>query len=241
MSTKHTAIYNDLRTKIFSHEFEVGDYLPPENELMKQYQASRDTVRKALGVLSERGYILKENGKGSRVLEIPSSVAGTGLSSFKEKQIILNTPIETEVVRFEMIKAPDEVLRAMKLQNPIVYHCIRTRSIHGEPVACVHDFVSSDLIPGLTKEQCRESIFEYVEKKLGLTISYARRELRVVNSDEETEVLLKMDHSDKVVRSVARYALDDSRIFCYTIACYPTDSFVYIDFSRRDQLDLSEN
>ncbi len=238
MATKHTAIYNDLRSKIFQHEIAVGDFLPAENELMKQYHASRDTVRKALSVLSERGFILKENGKGSRVLDPPGGVGGTGLVSFKEKRMMLNTPYETQVVRFEMIKAPDGVIKTMKLHNPIVYHCLRIRYEDGVPTALVHDYVSSDLIPGLTREQAQESIFEYVEKTLGLKIAYEKKELRVVDAEPETRELLKMDHPDKVVRSLAQYALDDSRIFCYTIASYPCDSFVLVNFSKRDQLDL---
>ena len=59
--------------------------MPSENELMKLYDSSRDTVWKALNLLASSGYIQKEKRKGSLVLDVgliffPVS----GLTSFKE-------------------------------------------------------------------------------------------------------------------------------------------------------------
>jgi GntR family trehalose operon transcriptional repressor len=44
--------------------------LPGEHELMKQYDASRDTVSKALSLIAQNGYIQKAQGKGSVVLNV---------------------------------------------------------------------------------------------------------------------------------------------------------------------------
>ena len=57
--TKYQKIYQDLLEKIKQGEIKAHTLLPSENELMKIYDASRDTVRKALNLLLNDGYIQK--------------------------------------------------------------------------------------------------------------------------------------------------------------------------------------
>ncbi|VHE63944.1 HTH-type transcriptional regulator ymfC [Streptococcus pyogenes] len=56
--TKYERIYKDLETKINKDFYKEGDFLPTEIELSQQYQASRDTVCKALSLLTKAGLIL---------------------------------------------------------------------------------------------------------------------------------------------------------------------------------------
>ena len=70
---KYHEIYEDLKGKIEEKEYAAGTYLPSENELMKIYESSRDTIRKSLELLASSGYIQKEKRKGSLVL-----VSGVG-------------------------------------------------------------------------------------------------------------------------------------------------------------------
>ncbi|MGI6511432.1 MAG: GntR family transcriptional regulator [Catenisphaera adipataccumulans] len=69
--TKFIEIYHRLANDIRQNLYVPYTYLPAENELMKQFDVSRDTVRKALGLLAEKGYIQKRRGKGSMVLPLP--------------------------------------------------------------------------------------------------------------------------------------------------------------------------
>ena len=63
--TKYQKIYQDLLEKIKQGEIKAHTLLPSENELMKIYDASRDTIRKALNLLLNDGYIQKNKGKGA--------------------------------------------------------------------------------------------------------------------------------------------------------------------------------
>ena len=55
--TKYQKIYQDLLKKIKRGDIKPHTLLPSESELMKIYDASRDTVRKALNLLLNDGYI----------------------------------------------------------------------------------------------------------------------------------------------------------------------------------------
>ncbi|MGB9905705.1 MAG: GntR family transcriptional regulator, partial [Desulfotomaculales bacterium] len=56
-----------LEQKILSGELKPGDSLPSENELGREYNLSRMTVRKCLNVLAERGLVHAHPGRGTFV------------------------------------------------------------------------------------------------------------------------------------------------------------------------------
>jgi GntR family trehalose operon transcriptional repressor len=66
--SKYQALFETLRQQIEDETYPYGSYLPSENELLKLYGASRDTVRKGLALLVKEAYIKKEHGKGSLVI-----------------------------------------------------------------------------------------------------------------------------------------------------------------------------
>ncbi|MCG8538854.1 MAG: GntR family transcriptional regulator, partial [Clostridia bacterium] len=65
MNSKYLRIYNEIVTAIENGKLKSGTKLSSENELMNQYNVSRDTIRKALNLLAQNGYIQKVRGKGS--------------------------------------------------------------------------------------------------------------------------------------------------------------------------------
>jgi len=54
-----------LKEQILSGTIKPGQKLPSENELTREYALSRHTVRKALALLENEGYITAQHGKGT--------------------------------------------------------------------------------------------------------------------------------------------------------------------------------
>src|SRR6266536_2752654 len=67
MPTKHEQIAADLRRKIHDGEFALGDQLPAETQLMREYRVSPGPVRDALKALRTEGLIETRHGIGSFV------------------------------------------------------------------------------------------------------------------------------------------------------------------------------
>ena len=65
--TKSNTIVHLLLDKIESGEYPHNGVLPPETELAAAFHAARNTVRKAIARLAERGIIIKSQGKMSRI------------------------------------------------------------------------------------------------------------------------------------------------------------------------------
>ena len=74
-------MYNDFLEKIASGMIKTGDRLPSEAELCKLYKVSRITSKRALDILAAQGYISKQPGKGSFVINNTQNLADkqTGL------------------------------------------------------------------------------------------------------------------------------------------------------------------
>lgn len=67
---KYVDICEDLRSQILEAKIRPGDKLPSENVLSAQYGVSRQTVRKALEILRNEGYIYPEHGRGTFCSEL---------------------------------------------------------------------------------------------------------------------------------------------------------------------------
>src|SRR5699024_11616511 len=70
MQRKYLTIYDDLVNKIEANVWPVSTMLPSENQLSIQYSTSRETIRKALDLLSQNGYIQKVRGIVSIVIDM---------------------------------------------------------------------------------------------------------------------------------------------------------------------------
>lgn len=235
--TKYQKIYQDLVKKIKHKTIPTGTYLPSESELMKQYQASRDTVRKALNLLLQNGYIQKNKGKGSLVLDIDKiSFPISGVTSFKELEKTMHTDVETIVYVFLEEEVNESLKEDLYMQNGKVYHVERIRKIGGQKVILDIDYLNAEVIKGLKKEHAQNSLYEYIEKELGLKISFARKEITVVKATAEDKELLDMEDYDLLVNVKSYTYLEDATLFQYTISKHRPDKFRFVDFARRSEL-----
>lgn len=63
----YRSIYKDLKKKIIDGVYKIDDCLPTEDELTKQYFTSRITIKKAMQLLVQEGYVIRYPGRGTFV------------------------------------------------------------------------------------------------------------------------------------------------------------------------------
>ncbi|MBM7694491.1 GntR family trehalose operon transcriptional repressor [Peribacillus deserti] len=235
MINKFTRVYDDLAQKIQNDELRAGSLLPSENELTELYDTSRETIRKALKMLSEDGYIHKVQGKGSIVLDISKfNFPVSGLVSFKELAQKMGHRARTEVVKLERILPHPEIMENMRLTaGQQVWQVFRVREIDREKIILDKDFLNEEIVPDLTKEICQNSIYEYIESELGLSISFAKKEITVEEPNEEDKTYLNLKGFTNIVVVKNYVYLDDARLFQYTESRHRPDKFRFVDFARR--------
>ncbi|WP_413375274.1 trehalose operon repressor [Alkalihalobacillus sp. 1P02AB] len=231
---KFKLIYEQLKNDIQQGFYQKNDYLPSEHELVESFQASRETIRKALKLLSEHGFIQKIQGKGSLVLNNPKiQFPVTGLVSFKELAKSIGNKSKTEVISLEDKPIIEPLLDGAFHPNERVWEIIRVRQIDDENIILDKDFLLKSHVPMITKEQCEHSIYQYVENELGLAISFAKKEITVENVTEEDKSLLDLEGFSNIVVVRSLVYLEDASLFQYTESRHRTDKFRFVDFARR--------
>lgn len=237
MLSKYQQIYEDLKQKIEKNEIQANTFLPSENELMNIYQSSRDTIRKSLSLLQQNGYIQTNKGKGSFVLDHDKiAFPVSGLKSFKELSHTLPGSVKTIVHCFEKIQVPSYLKKELYMEKGEVYHIERIRDIDGEKIILDTDYINANVILGLTKDIVQDSIYEYIENDLGLKVSFAKKEITVVQATEKEKELLDMHNYDLLVCVKSYTYLEDATLFQYTESKHRPDKFRFVEFARRSHM-----
>ncbi|AIM15021.1 trehalose operon repressor [Neobacillus sedimentimangrovi] len=237
MTNKYLTIYNQLIEQIKSGKIPPQTLLPSENELSDQYQTSRETIRKALNLLSQNGYIQKVRGKGSIVIDVSKfDFPVSGLVSFKELSGKMANKPNTIVNQLELIKPDSFIRQQLQLSGKDqVWKIVRTREIGGEKIILDKDYLNYKYVPSLTEEICSDSIYQYLENELNLAISFAKKEIVVQEPSTEDRELLDLEGFHNVVVIKSHVYLDDASLFQYTESRHRPDKFRFVDFARRPQ------
>lgn len=236
---RYLEIFADIEKSILDGTYPAGKLLPSENQLVKLYGVSRETIRKALALLLENGYIQKKQGKGSIVLDVNLfDFPISGLTSYKELQEAQHIPSKTIVSELDKSVLTDQEAAAIDFpQKNEVWKIVRQREIRGEVIILDIDYLMTTFVPNMTIEIAEHSIYDYLEKELHLAISYAQKEITVEKVTEQDQRLMTLTPDDThvvVIRSLVY--LEDTSLFQYTESRHRMDKFRFVDFARRRKI-----
>lgn len=120
-NTIATPLYKQLEEKIRKEidagERAAGSRLPTENELSESYHVSRVTVRKALAVLSESGYLERKSGKGTFVAEKKLQRNITEVISFSDMCRMKNAIPGAKTIKIALEDPSERDLTEMSLHE----------------------------------------------------------------------------------------------------------------------------
>lgn len=235
--TKYDQIYTELRNRIEGRTYGYQEMLPSENTLVKEFECSRNTVRRAIGQMAAEGYVQSIHGKGVQIIYQPqeqSEFLLSGIESLKEAVARNKKSYSTRVVCFAELTV-DEKIRA-RTTFPIgaqIYYVQRVRYIDGEALIIDHNYFLRDVVRNLTPEIAEASIYEYMEQELGESIVTTKRKMTVerMNQIDETYLDMKGYNCMAVVSSMTYNA--QGVMFEFTQSRHRPDRFVFYDLAHR--------
>ncbi|KPB04202.1 GntR family transcriptional regulator [Bacillus sp. CHD6a] len=171
-----------------------GETIPSEREYAESYGISRMTVRQAINSLVNEGLLYRKKGSGTFVSEKKIEQPLQGLTSFTEDMKKRGMTPTSKLIHFEIIPANSFISKELKISEYApVYEIKRIRLADGEPMALETNYLSANLVKGLTEEEVKASIYSYVEETLGLRITHAEQLIESVKASEEHEKLLDIE------------------------------------------------
>lgn len=238
---KYELIYQDLKKKIESDEYRYQELLPPENTLVQVYDCSRNTVRRAIARLVTDGYVQTLQGKGVRNIYRPvDQTAFTigEIESFRESALRNGQVAETKVLLFlEIITDPTLAVRTGFPAGSELYYLQRLHYLDGKPLILNHNYFLKEAVPGLTPEIAQNSIYNYLEDTLHMTIVNSKRIMTVEKITEIDEKYMDLNVEDYNCMAVVTSFTYNSEglMFEYTQSRHRPDYFRFQDNAIRRQ------
>lgn len=175
--------------------YPIGERLPPEVTLAKQFKVSRETIRSAIKLLEQEGKVIIRHGVGTFVvnplpylpnslenlMSVTSMIMHAGLED-GERREKLHTEAPTEEWKQLLQLQPDEEV--------IVHERIRTAN--KEPVVFSKNVLSSTLVgKHILKKEKIGSLFQYLKEVHQIEIDKATTEIIVpLHTDPNCQKLL---------------------------------------------------
>ncbi len=206
-----------LLEKIRSNEWEVGTTIPSENELTRQLDVSRATVRQAVAELAKTGHLHRIQGKGTIVTEPKVEPIGA-LTSFTENMRAAGIVPTHRTLRAEWLTPPDHVAAHLSSKSKSftkqAFFIERLLIADGLPLAIQRAWLPQwivDIEPErFSKTQLDAgSLYQTLEQRCGITLERAEETLDIALPTEQEQRLLGV--SDRHSLMVIHRTTSDSQ------------------------------
>lgn len=218
-------IAEDIIAQINRGEFEQK--LPTEKTLMDTYQVSRNTIRRAIDVVYQRGLLRRVQGSGYYINQLPSSSkailnlsVGTGIA--------MHSPdyhLTSHVVTFDKILADHPLARTMSIPDGTeLYRVVRVRFLDKIEYSLEQAYYLTSVIPVITVEAVNHSIFDFLKETYGIQTTSSEHYISMAELQADQASLLGKEVGTPVMALSQLNFHGNTALFNYS-----TTYFVYPD------------
>ena len=233
---KYEKVYNDIKEKIMNNTIKTGEFLKKEDDLAKDYNFSKLTVRKALAMLEAEGYIQKIKGKKSIVMEKRNleNLPLTSIQTTQEINKMQNINIKTNLLSLYIVQGIEKLMKEFNVsEDADFYKVVRINSLDDEVLSYSTSFFDRKIVPFLNEDIAKNSIYEYLENDLNLKIAYSRREIKFRKITSEEQKYFKLKDINMVVVIETHAYLSNGTLFQYETIIHHPEKFTFTAIAKR--------
>lgn len=235
--SKYIEIANILRKKIRDGKYKNDTLLPDQEELAKEFRTSRMTIQKSLKILSSERIIYSRQGSGTFVSRNANLIVNSdvGIEQYVGVTKLLgsNHVVESKILKFEMHYPGKEDQNTLSINNKeIIYDIARLRIVDKKPYALEYIKMPANVIPGITKEVLKKSIYNYIESDLNLKIGSAFRKISADKTNEFDQKYLNCKMDDPILEVFQTVFLSNGTPFEISRARHRYDNERVVDFVK---------
>ena len=224
----------ELKSRIDSDEFSIGETLPTEKELMAQYSVSRITVRKAIEELVHLGLVEKRQGAGSTIIGKTMVSSMLTLKSTNEYLTDSGTTLEYKICEFALIDPDEDLAKKLNISmDEKVYFIRRFKLINGVASVYEDSYMPMDLYPQMNIMSLEGSKYNYLEKELGFEIAGAYQDFEAIMPDKHMCEILNVEPKNPLLCVLSVGVLKDGRIFEFTKIVSKPETMSYRHYLKR--------
>jgi GntR family transcriptional regulator len=201
-----------LRNRIYAGEISTGGLIPGEQELCGAFGVSRITAKRALNELADAGLVIRERGKGTRVVRRPPPPAVTSsIEGWLENISLMGIATEARVLEFGYAPANEDIAQALELASGTeVQRAVRVRILNGEPMSYLVTYVPSEIGRQYDRDDLNRRPLLNLLERAGVEVASARQSISATVADSQVATALSTHAGAPLieVRRVVRDARD---------------------------------
>ncbi len=210
-----------MRQKIESQEWRFGAQIPTLDELLKEYQVSRITLRAALAQLEELGMIRRTRGLGTFVAKDLSQQRWFKLPGNWDELIATVAGLKIRLLLIEQAEHPLIPAFQFGTVGPAYRRLRRVHYYNEIPYCVIEIYLAKDIFALDPEAFSSAPILPKLASLPNVQIKQAKQIMRITVSDEYTAGHLDIGVGDPIA-DVCRTLLDqDERILYYAHIQYP--------------------
>ncbi|GMQ61434.1 GntR family transcriptional regulator [Vallitalea maricola] len=184
-------LYYKLKQEIIrmieDEEVNADELIPSERDMMEKYDISRTTVRKAIDVLVNEGYLYKIHGKGTYVKGKKFAQGLLKLTSCTEMLRSKGFDPISKVLKYDVFTPSKRIIHHMNLDNKDkVFYTERVNLIEGTPINYTKSYIPYKYVPSIENFNFNNnSIYKTLSKVYKIDIIGTNRTVEAVLPSEE--------------------------------------------------------
>ncbi len=224
VAPQYRRLYEKLRSLMEDGTYQRGDLLPSENELCAAHHLTRPTVRKALDLLVNDGFILRHQGKGSIVQGRPKGIGILSLSG--TTSAIGKDHLKTMIIVKPGIRSWKHAFGYEITEREKSLGCIymeRLRLINDTPVFYDITMIPNLNLPRFTSRNFENrSLFEILRKHYQIQVKGGEQKILAIAADQRIQEHFKVKRNHPILRLDRRMETNRpgfsffSQIYCNT-------------------------
>lgn len=233
IETTNKDIYQELKTRVMTGQYNIKMRLPTEEALIDEFSVSRYAIRKAIKQLSDEGLVYSVKGKGVVILEqTPKTnevnVSLTGIDDLHDLNRDQEYHRTTLIADFQQIIIDEKLSHTTSFAVGIpVYAIKRVRRINNKNAVLDINYFNAQIVPGITSEIAKASIYKYIRQDLKMKIAVVKRQLRIEHASQVDYENLNLGINNCVGNMISFAFNDDGKQFEYTESHFIPDNFIF--------------
>ncbi len=185
-------LYEILRGKIVRGEWQPGEMIPTEVELMQRHAVSRTTVRQVLDLLVRDGLIFRQQGRGSFVAHPAVEQTLVRIASFTDDMRQRGFRPGTHVLFAELLPAPADIAEKLSISQGEELACVRRlRLADDEPMAIEESYLVHRCCPGiLAHDFANQPLRQILDSNYDIRWLHASQTVRAIPASRDQAQLL---------------------------------------------------
>lgn len=222
---KYYKIYEDLLSDIRKGKYQENDLFPSDTELVKKYDVSRGTVREAIKLLFQQGYLVREQGKGTFVTYKKIQQDPDKLIGFTELMRQHNLRPSAKIIEKEIVNPPADISQMMQLgPEEKAVRIIRLRFGDSQPLIIERSYFRHSLFePIYSMDLENNSIFELLHECTNTRLGNATQCIEAISAGQQEHQLLEVEPGTPLLLIKRLIQTKSEEFFQYSEDVYRSD------------------